>query len=241
MGIQGNNHINRIVHDVVNILTAIQANTDLAVVQVDRPSGLQTYLHHIRSESQRGYELLESMAQKMSGQEMPFHEVDLSTLVDETLERFRKTLPPTITLHKIDGLTFGRMRGQPTQLFRMLNNLLTNAVQAMHGLDRGTLTVMLDQVLETDPLPFQKRVSATYLRLMVRDTGRGMSADLCRRIFNPFFTTQQKAEGHGLGLAIVKEVVTAHDGVVTVESHPQCGSTLTVYFPQYSDVHPQKK
>ena len=105
----------------------------------------------------------------------------------------------------------------------------------MSGQEHGTLTIILDKVLETDRLPAPKQSGASYLKLMIQDTGSGMSADLCRKIFNPYFTTYQNGKGLGLGLAIVKEVVSDHNGVITVESESERGSTFTVYFPQYPD------
>ena len=108
--------------------------------------------------------------------------------------------------------------------------------QAMRELQQGHLCIILDRVLEPpDPTHIPKRPSSNYLRLIVQDTGKGIPADLCRRIFDPYFTTQDDGKGMGLGLAIVKEVVTAHNGIVAVESDPLCGSRFTVYFPEHQE------
>ncbi len=232
---QWGNSVSRIAHDLLNILTAIQGNAELAALSVAQSSSQQKNLQNIFSASQRGYELLGHILQGLPLQEHFSYELDLCVLVDEILELFQATLPSTITLEKIDHLKIGRMVGNSTQLFRMFSNLLTNAIQAMQEQAQGRLTIILDRILESDFLPFRKPVSSSYLRLVVRDTGHGMSVDLCRKIFHPFFTTQQDGTGLGLGLAIVKEVVTDHKGVVTVDSHPQNGTTFTVYFPELQE------
>ena len=67
--------------------------------------------------------------------------------------------------------------------------------------------------------------------MSVSDTGHGMDPATVRRIFEPFYTTKQPGEGTGLGLAVVHGIVTAHGGVVTVESEPGKGSTFHLCFP----------
>ena len=70
-----------------------------------------------------------------------------------------------------------------------------------------------------------------YLRLMVRDTGAGMTPDVQSRIFDPFFTTKELGEGLGMGLAVVHGIVSAHGGTVFVDSTPNVGTTVEVYLP----------
>jgi two-component system sensor histidine kinase HydH len=61
------------------------------------------------------------------------------------------------------------------------------------------------------------------------DDGTGISQEDLAHIFDPYFTT--KATGTGLGLAIVHNIVDAHGGKVTVESHPGRGTTFTISLP----------
>uniref|UniRef100_B8DL77 histidine kinase n=1 Tax=Nitratidesulfovibrio vulgaris (strain DSM 19637 / Miyazaki F) TaxID=883 RepID=B8DL77_NITV9 len=68
-----------------------------------------------------------------------------------------------------------------------------------------------------------------WLDVQVADTGRGMSPDVLKEIFNPYFTT--KPSGTGLGLAIVHGVVEAHGGSIKVESQPERGTTVTISLP----------
>ena len=235
---QCGNMASQFAHDLVNILTAIQGNAELTAVHLSRDSSLHRYLQNIQLASSRGHELLEHLLSGMPHRQFFHEEMDLRLLVDEVLEVFRTTLSSAITLEKIDRLPNSRMLGNPTQIFRMLSNLLSNATRSMHSQPEGTLSIILDKVEETDPRPFPTRSTIAYLKLQIQDTGSGMSADLCERIFSPYFTTNQDGKGIGLGLAIVKEVVTDHDGVVTVESELGRGSTFTVFFPVYSESEP---
>jgi signal transduction histidine kinase len=108
------------------------------------------------------------------------------------------------------------INADPAQLNQVLVNLVVNAVHAMP--DGGTLTVRI-------------RAGDDDVAFVVEDTGTGMSEDILDKIFLPFFTTKQVDEGTGLGLAVVHGIVTAHSGVIDVESRPGKGSRFTVRLP----------
>jgi signal transduction histidine kinase len=101
------------------------------------------------------------------------------------------------------------------QIEQVLLALLSNAVEAMHGGGRITLTGGL-----TDD---------THLRLQVIDTGPGIAPDQLRRIFELFFTT--KSSGTGFGLAVAKKIVERHGGTIVVESTVGKGTTFTIELP----------
>jgi nitrogen-specific signal transduction histidine kinase len=68
-----------------------------------------------------------------------------------------------------------------------------------------------------------------YVRISVRDAGRGMEGATLARIFEPFFTT--RSAGNGLGLAMVREIVREHGGAINVQSAPGEGSRFEVWLP----------
>jgi two-component system, cell cycle sensor histidine kinase and response regulator CckA len=73
--------------------------------------------------------------------------------------------------------------------------------------------------------------SGAYARLVVADTGCGMTEETMERIFDPFFTTKALGQGTGLGLSVVHGIATSHGGAVAVHSTPGAGSELSVFFP----------
>jgi CheY-like chemotaxis protein len=73
-----------------------------------------------------------------------------------------------------------------------------------------------------------------YARLSVADNGAGMDAGTLAHIFEPFFTTKQKGKGTGLGLSIVRNMVTKHNGYISVISAPGVGTEFRVYLPLHA-------
>ena len=109
----------------------------------------------------------------------------------------------------------------PSQMNQVLVNLVVNAIQAMP--EGGTLTV-------------ETRAVEGWICLGVEDTGIGMSEELKRQIFLPFFTTKDINEGTGLGLALVHGIVTSHNGKITVETTQGKGTRFLIRLPLK---HPQ--
>jgi signal transduction histidine kinase len=107
-----------------------------------------------------------------------------------------------------------RVPADPDLLHRALSNLVLNAMDAMPN--GGALTINA-----------ARRSDAVELR--ISDTGSGMTAEECERLFTPYYTTKQ--HGTGLGLAIVQSVISDHNGTIRVESTPGTGTTFVVELP----------
>jgi CheY-like chemotaxis protein len=106
-----------------------------------------------------------------------------------------------------------------------------------HG---GVLDVTLEDV-ELDAT-FAARhaevVPGRFQRLVVRDTGCGMSREVLARIFEPFYTTRENGEGTGMGLAVVHGIVKRCRGAITVESEPGRGTTFEILLPVAARIAP---
>ena len=103
------------------------------------------------------------------------------------------------------------------QVSQVLMNVLLNAAQATPG--GGSITVEA----ETTP-------AADMLEIRVRDTGRGIPADILPHVFEPFFTTK-RGQGTGLGLSISQTYVRSHGGEIRVESKEGEGTTVRITLP----------
>lgn len=102
----------------------------------------------------------------------------------------------------------------PELLHRAISNLVLNAMDAMPNGGMLTLTA-------------ERKDDVVAIRIC--DTGTGMTAEECERLFTPYYTTKQ--HGTGLGLAIVQSIVSDHGGTIRVESAPGSGSIFIVELP----------
>jgi signal transduction histidine kinase len=194
-------------------------------------SKLKRYAQNVLTAAIRGRELVEQIltySRTQRGARVP---VDLTTVVAETLELIRGSLPAGIHLQASAPEAPLVLIGDATQLHQVAMNLCSNAIQAMST--GGTLRV----ALEAAELPAQALSHGTvqpgrYVRLIVADSGSGMDETILARIFEPFFTTKEIGKGTGLGLSLVYAIVTDCGGAIDVQSAPQQGSTFTIYLPQ---------
>jgi PAS domain S-box-containing protein len=111
------------------------------------------------------------------------------------------------------------------QFRRTLLNLFHNAVQAMPN--GGQMKIELSRGGESSACP--SRADERKAVLEISDTGIGMSSEVQKKIFTPFFTT--KEGGTGLGLFTVKKIVEAHAGEIRLESRPGKGTTVRLILP----------
>jgi signal transduction histidine kinase len=106
--------------------------------------------------------------------------------------------------------------GDKTQVIRVLNNLITNAVQSIPS-DR------------TSRISLSLHLSVNHVIIKITDNGGGISEEIAKRVFMPNFTT--RSTGSGLGLAMVKSIVTQMNGKVAFRTRLNEGSSFFVILP----------
>jgi PAS domain S-box-containing protein len=219
-----------IAHDFNNVLACVLAYGEMLFEETSGDSKLKRYAQNVLTAATRGRELVKQIltySRTQRGARVP---VDLATVVAETLELIRGSLPAGIRLEASAPEAPLVLIGDATQLHQVAMNLCSNAIQAMST--GGTLRV----ALEAAELPAQALSHGTlepgrYVRLIVADSGSGMDEIILARIFEPFFTTKEVGKGTGLGLSLVYAIITDSGGAIDVQSAPQRGSTFTIYLP----------
>ena len=145
--------------------------------------------------------------------------VDLNAVVRSVTNlfsaQFRAPGKPPIDLQLNLDNALAPIQADSDLLHRAVQNLLLNAMDAMPS--GGTLIVRTEN-------------TNGGARLLVTDTGKGLTHEECERLFTPYYTTKQ--HGTGLGLAIVQSVVSDHGGHISVASEPDRGTTFQVDLPR---------
>ena len=115
------------------------------------------------------------------------------------------------------------MIGSDILIYRLVYNLVENAIKYNHPLGQVTVTA------------YQRN---KHVYLSVEDTGSGIPKELRERVFEPFFRVDKSRSrelgGVGLGLAFVREIVKVHDGSICIKSGKTGGTIFEVTFAQHS-------
>ena len=137
----------------------------------------------------------------------------IDTVVEETISMISPVVQTReISVHQ-DVEPFC-LQGDPGLLKQAIMNILLNAVQAMES--GGEIRVFTE-------------FTEGYLRLNIKDSGKGIDRTIMDRIFDPFFST--KEEGTGLGLSIALRIMQSHGGSISIKSTPGQGTVFTLQFP----------
>jgi signal transduction histidine kinase/CheY-like chemotaxis protein len=223
-----------IAHDFNNMLAAIIGFTELVADHVAEGSREAHHLERVMEASLRGRDLVRQMltyARKAEQEKKPLR---LSSIVTETVEFLRASIPSTISIRVNTTSESGPVLGDPTQIQQILMNLCTNAAYAMRE-KGGVLSIDLSDFSVSASRRSEGMKPGLYMRLLVRDTGMGMPPDILDKIFDPFFTTKKLGEGTGLGLSVVHGIVKQSNGYITVMSEPGKGTTFTVCLPKAAE------
>jgi signal transduction histidine kinase/ActR/RegA family two-component response regulator len=218
-----------IAHDFNNLLTVMMGHAEAALLDPDeehRRDSLQT----IGEACVRASDLVRQIREFSQPRPAERAVLTVAEGIGSAIQLLRTTMPKSVDLAVTLDPTV-TMFANATQVQQVVTNLIVNAAQAI-GTGAGRITVTLDEVPGGEaPATVPGTPAGRYARLTVRDTGRGIAAELLPRIFDPFFTTKTASPGSGLGLAVVQGIVRRHAGAITVESTQGSGTTVRVYWP----------
>ncbi|MCF8127982.1 MAG: PAS domain S-box protein [Deltaproteobacteria bacterium] len=220
-----------IAHDFNNILMPVIGYTDLALSEVDQNTSLGKYLREIYIAGNRATDLVRQIltfARQSEEKPMP---VRVGTIAKEALKFLRATIPASIDIRE-HIITGSCVLADPTRIHQILMNLFTNAVQGIVE-ERGVIEVHIsDVVLDADHVyAISGLKPGNYLKMVVRDTGKGIAKEHLDSVFEPYFTTKAKGEGTGLGLSVVHGIVKKCGGEIAVDSEWGKGTVFTIHLP----------
>jgi len=208
-----------IAHEVNNPLGVVLMYSHLLADQcVDQPE-LYDDVKMIAEQADRCKKIVSGLLNFARQNKVFRQATDVGTLVIRSAAAMARPDNVTLTVETGQHPIIAEIDGD--QIAQVLTNLVSNALAAMP--DGGALTVRAEQ-------------DGGVVRIVVADTGCGISEENLKKIFEPFFTTKQIGKGTGLGLAVTYGIVKMHRGEIGVESNARIddgptGTTFTVTLP----------
>ena len=230
---------NGVTHDFNNILTIILGNLELIKLNAAGNQKLEKPVKKIEEASGRASELLEDL-----------YIFSTSSIKEESLEDigeiFESVINPIIiefpetrfNVRLADGLWKLKCDRKQTRI--ALKNIITNSVEATDG--KGEINISVSNYLNQGRT-VQALRDTGYIKISIRDYGRGILTENLNKVFDPYFSTKGNVteKGVGLGLAIANKIILDHRGLITVDSGEGKGATFNIYFPAETDPAPTNR
>ena len=208
-----------VAHDFNNVLQVIAGHTAMVRGAISPEHPERESLDKAIAATRRAAELSRRMLELARQESAPAQPFDLNAVVSEVLELVTPSVPRHVRLDAELAEALPPVFADPTDVRRIVLNLVVNAWQAI-GPEDGHVRVRTGPGTARARMPWFE----------VTDDGCGMSSETRERIFEPFFTT--RPDGRGLGLPMVHQLVEKHGGTLEVWSESGKGTRFRVSLPE---------
>ncbi len=215
-----------IAHDFNNILSAILGNIELVGFRIDKEDiGTITLLSAAKKATKRATKLTGQLLTFSKGGDPVKEETSLALLIAESADFVLHGSKVVCSYNFPHDLW--KVDVDSGQIGQVIQNIIINAKQAMP--EGGTILIECANIYDITEEALLNAIAGDFVRILIQDTGFGISKAIIDKVFDPYFTTKQ--EGSGLGLAICHSIVNKHNGYLRVNSIADKGSTFTLYLP----------
>ena len=205
-----------IAHDFNNMLTGLFGNIEIAREFLPADHKSYRFLEAAGQSMERATNLTKQLLTFAKGGDPIREPLLIGAVITETAQfslrdsnaRLQTNIAPDLWPVEAD-------KGQLSQV---ISNLVINARQAMRS--GGTVTIDAENCEDSE---------GRCVQIAVRDDGTGIDSQYLDKVFDPYFTT--KRQGSGLGLTSAHSIISKHNGTITVDSHPDQGTVVTIRLP----------
>ena len=225
--------ISNISHDLKTPITAIKGYVEgIRDGVASSPEKVDKYLHTIYNKANDMDRLVDELTlySKIDTNRVPYNFTKIP--VKRWFEDCAEELHEELEAQNVEVSYSGRVKedtimvGDPEQLKRVVNNIISNSVKYMDK-DRKTIDIHVED-------------GEDFIRVEIRDNGKGIAGKDIPYIFDRFYRTDSSRNsstgGSGIGLSIVKKIVEDHGGRIWASSREGVGTTMTIEMRKYKEV-----
>ncbi|MDK9700306.1 MAG: PAS domain S-box protein [bacterium] len=220
-----------VAHDFNNLLTVFSGTAELIKVSLPDNDPIQDTLDQLLTTVQRGSTLTRQLLAFSRNQPMQPRALNLNRVIDDMQKMLHRLIGEDVELIFILGGDLPSIYADAGQIEQVIMNLVVNARDAMPRGGKITIETEFYESVEETLHQYQSITPGKYCRIVVSDTGCGMSEEVLQHALEPFFTTKPAGKGTGLGLSTVHGIVKQSKGYLTIYSEPNIGTAIKIYFP----------
>ncbi len=230
-----------VAHDFNNLLSVVLGNAEFLAAHMTPGTQEHEEVEEIRRAASKAATLTRQLLTFSRHEVIAPQPIDLNSVVRDVARLLRRTIGEHVELSCELAPELPQVLGDAGGIEQILVNLAINARDAMPG---GGSLVIATEVLDLSATEGEARPTLSggrFARLLVSDTGHGMTEETAGRAFEPFYSTKPKAEGTGLGLATVYGIVRQLGGDIEIRSALGEGTTMIVDLPLSAESpHPHR-
>ena len=215
-----------VAHDFNEILLAIELFGGFVRDSFEEDDPRVADLDQVTDTVERGRALVSQLVAFARGQDVAMTPIEPAAIARDFVPILERLVGRAVEVRVTTSPDAGRILGDRTQFEQILLNLGSNAARAMP--EGGRLGIDVREAPARRPCCGK----GGCVRVVVADTGIGMSAATMARLFEPFFTTRKGHPGAGLGLATVHGIVEAFGGTIDVTSAQGAGTSFEILLPR---------
>ena len=206
-----------VAHGIRNPLVAIGGFARRLFRNENKESTNKKYLRIIVEEIDRLEMILSELLSFIRPQKLRLEKISLNEVVEKSLQIFTFEFEKRNVVMEKDLSPVPKLEIDSGQFNRVLQNMFNNAMDAMP--EGGRLRIVTG-------------MKDSFIRLSISDTGIGIPEEDLENVFHPFFTS--KSTGTGLGLAVCNQIISIHNGHISLARNEEQGMTFNIYLPPIS-------
>lgn len=210
-----------IAHEINNPLGNILGYAKMLTKDSNITADQRERLEVIAEQAKRGGDIIRGLLDFSSQSKPLFREVSINEVIVKAVKILTDHIEKLKIKIKTKLSNVPMVNADQKQIEQVINNLLLNAIHALEGRQKGTITV------ETE-------YKYNHVEVRVTDNGHGIPNEILPQIFDPFFTTKPVGKGVGLGLSISSGIIRDHNGSIHVESEEDKGAKFSFQIPAIS-------